>query len=72
MNNILAPLLAILAIIIPLVVAYVIVTLQERKPVCNCRKESASNRAAMPQNGEGLSHAEEKSGVRFCRVRELF
>ncbi|MGB8076749.1 MAG: hypothetical protein WCF09_02595 [Gallionella sp.] len=41
MDAILEPLFAILAIAVPLGLAYIIVLLQSRKPACGCRKESA-------------------------------
>jgi hypothetical protein len=41
MDAILEPLLAILAIVVPLGLAYVIVLLQSRRPDCGCRKASA-------------------------------
>jgi hypothetical protein len=44
MDAILEPLLAILAIVIPLGLAYVIVLLQSRKSDCGCRKVSAITR----------------------------
>jgi hypothetical protein len=44
MDNILEPLLAILAIVVPLGLAYVIVVLQSRKPAFGCRKVSAITR----------------------------
>jgi hypothetical protein len=44
MDNILEPLLAILAIVVPLGLAYVIVVLQSRKSAFGCRKVSAITR----------------------------
>ncbi|MGA8863948.1 MAG: hypothetical protein WBM09_03635 [Gallionella sp.] len=44
MDNILGPLLAILAIVVPLGLAYVILFLQSRKPARGCRKVSAVTR----------------------------
>ena len=72
MSNLLMPLLAVLAIVIPLVVAYVIVFMQSRRPTCSCRKETASTVAHPLQNREGFPHAEEKYGVRYCCVRDWF
>jgi hypothetical protein len=46
MDNILEPLLAILAIVVPLGLAYVFLLLQSRKPACGCRKVSAITRDA--------------------------
>lgn len=64
MNNILEPLLTILAIVVPLGVAYVIVTLQEPKPDWGFRKESAVTRDELLQKRTELSHSEEKYGAR--------
>jgi hypothetical protein len=44
MDAILEPLFAIIAIVIPLGLAYVIVLLQSRKPACGCREASAITR----------------------------
>jgi hypothetical protein len=44
MNSILEPLLAILAIVAPLWMAYFILLLQARKPAGGCRKSSAITR----------------------------
>jgi hypothetical protein len=49
MDAILEPLLAILAIVVPLGLAYVIVLLQSRKSACGCRKVSAITRDAPRQ-----------------------
>ena len=43
-DTILLPLLAMLAIVVPLGLAYVILSLQSRKPACGCRKVSAITR----------------------------
>jgi hypothetical protein len=72
MINIMVPLLAVLAIVVPLVVAYVIVLMQSRRPTCSCRKELVSTVADPLQSREEFSHAEEKYGVRYCCVREWF
>jgi hypothetical protein len=44
MNSILEPLLAILAILVPLGLAYVIVSLRSRNPAFGCWKVSATAR----------------------------
>jgi hypothetical protein len=44
MDTILLPLLALLVIILPLVLAYVIMSLQSRNPAFGCRKISAITR----------------------------
>jgi hypothetical protein len=64
MNNILEPLLAILAIVAPLGLAYVILLLQSRKPACGCRKVSAMTRDDLLQKSTELSRAEEKYAAR--------
>ena len=60
MNSILEPLLAMLAICFPLVMTFVIVSLQTRKPTCGCRKASAIQCDGLQQKGAELSNAEEK------------
>ncbi|MGO8753846.1 MAG: hypothetical protein ACLQHK_01295 [Gallionellaceae bacterium] len=62
MDKILEPLLAILAIVVPLGLAYVIVLLQSRKPACGCRKPTA--RDDLLQKRTGLSRAEEEHAAR--------
>lgn len=64
MNSILNPLLAILAIIAPLGLAYVIVLFQALNPACDYRKASAITRDDLRQEGMELTHAEEKYGAR--------
>jgi hypothetical protein len=64
MDNILEPLLAILAIVVPLGLAYVIVLLQSRKPACGCRKVSASTRDDLLQKRAELFRNEEKHAAR--------
>ena len=64
MNSILNPLLAILAIVVPLGFAYVILLWQAHNPACDCRKEFAITRDDLRQAGMELSHAEEKYGTR--------
>jgi hypothetical protein len=64
MDNFLEPLLAILAIVVPLGLAYVIVLLQSRKPACVCRKVSALTRDDPLQKRTGLSRAENKHAAR--------
>jgi len=57
-------LLAMLVIIVPLGLAYVIVLLQSRKPACGCRKVSAITRNDPQQKRTELSRAEEKHAAR--------
>jgi hypothetical protein len=64
MSTILEPLLAILAIVVPLGMAYVIVLLQSRNSACGCRKASAITRDDPLQKGMELSSAEEKHAAR--------
>jgi hypothetical protein len=64
MDTILEPLLAILAIVVPLGLAYVIVLLQSRKPACGCRKVSALTRDDPLQKRTGLFPSEEKHPAR--------
>lgn len=64
MNSILEPLLAILAICFPLVMTYVIVSLQLHKPTPGCRKASAMTRDDLSQKGAELSNVEEKHAAR--------
>jgi hypothetical protein len=64
MDAILEPLLAMLVIIVPLGLAYVIVLLQSRKPACGCRKVSAITRNDPQQKRTELSRAEEKHAAR--------
>lgn len=60
MNAILEPLLAVLAIVVPLGMAYIIVLLQSRKPACGQRKASAITRDGLLPKRMELSSAEEK------------
>lgn len=60
MNSILEPLLTMLAICFPLVMTYVILSLQMRKPTSGCREASAIARDDLPQKGMELSRVEEK------------
>ena len=64
MNTILEPLLAMLAIIVPLGLAYVILLLQIRKSACCCRKASAITRDDLLQKRAELSRAEEEHTAR--------
>ena len=64
MDAILEPLLAMLVIIVPLGLAYVIVLLQSRKPACGCRKVSAITRDDLLQKRTELSRAEDKHAAR--------
>lgn len=64
MNNILPPLFAILAIVVPLGLAYVILLRQAHNPACDYRKESAITRDDLRQEEMDLTHAEEKYGAR--------
>jgi hypothetical protein len=64
MDAVLEPLLAILAIVVPLGLAYVIVLWQSRKPACGCRKVSAITRDDLLQKRAELSRAEEKHAAR--------
>jgi len=50
MDTILLPLLAMLAIILPLVLAYAIVSFRSRNPAFGCRKVSAITRDVPLQN----------------------
>jgi hypothetical protein len=63
MNSILNPLLAVLAIVVPLGLAHVILLWQERNPACDCREEFSITRDDLRQAGMELSHAEEKFGA---------
>lgn len=58
------PLLAILAIVVPLGLAYLILLWQAHNPACDYRKESAITRDNLRQGGMELSHAEKKYGAR--------
>jgi hypothetical protein len=60
MSSILEPLLAVLAIVVPLGVAYVIVLLESRNSACGCRQASAISRDDLPQNRAGLSCTDDK------------
>ena len=62
MNNILEPLLAILAILVPLGMAYVILLLQSRKSAGGCRKKFAIARNDALH--KGLIRAAEKITAR--------
>ena len=64
MDTILGPLLAILAIVVPLGLAYVIVLLQSRKPGYGCRKVSAIARNDLLQKSTELPCPEEKQAGR--------
>jgi hypothetical protein len=64
MDAILEPLLAMLVIIVPLGLAYVILLLQSRKPACGCPKLSAMTRDDLLQKRTELSRAEEKHAAR--------
>lgn len=64
MNSMLNLLLAILAIVVPLGLAYVILLWQEHNLVCDCRDEFAITCDDLRQERMKLSHAEEKYGVR--------
>jgi Flp pilus assembly protein TadB len=64
MNSILEPLLAILAIVAPLGLAYAILLWQSRKPACARRKASATARDDLLRKRAELSRAEEKQAAR--------
>lgn len=64
MNSFLDMLLAILAIVVPLGLVYVILLWQAHNPACDCRKNFAIARDDLRQEGVELSHAEEKYGER--------
>ena len=64
MSTIMEPLLAILAIVVPLGIAYVIMLWQSRKPACDGRKASAITRDELLQKRMELSRAEEKYTAR--------
>lgn len=64
MSTILEPLLAILAIVVPLGMAYVIVLLQSRNPACDCREGSATTRDDLLKKRMELSRVEEKHAAR--------
>jgi hypothetical protein len=65
MDTILEPLLAILVIVIPIGLAYVILFLQANKPACGGRKVSAVTRNDLLLDGTELSRAEKKQAVRL-------
>ena len=58
MNSILEPLLAILAIVVPLGLAYVILSWQSRKQAGGCRKSSAITRDDLQREMVKLSRIE--------------
>jgi len=60
MDEILEPLLAILAIVIPIGLAYLILFLQASKPVCNGQNLSATARDVLLPGKTALSRAEKK------------
>ena len=68
MDTVLDPMLAILAILVPLGLAYITLLWQVRKSTCGRRKASAIKRDELLQKRAELSHAEEKYGhVRLPR-----
>jgi len=58
--NFLEPLFAILTVVAPLGLAYVILLWQSRKPACGCREAPANARDDLLQNRAGLSCADDK------------
>ncbi len=68
MNSILEPLLAILAIFVPLGMAYVILLFQSRKPADRCRKESTITHNNLLNKMAKLSLADEKNAARSGRA----
>ncbi len=64
MDSILEPLLAILAIVIPLGLAYVILVLQARKSAGSCRKASAITHNELSHEMAKLARADEKNAAR--------
>jgi len=64
MNSIMEPLLAILAIVVPLGMAYVILLLQARKPTGGCRETSAIPHNDLRHKMAKLARAEEKHTAR--------
>jgi len=64
MNSILEPLLAILAIVVPLGMAYVILFFQSSKSAGCCRKESAITGHDLLKKMAKLSLADEKNAAR--------
>lgn len=64
MNSMLNLLLAILAIVVPLGMAYLILLWQARNPPCDYRKESAIARDDLRKAEMELSQTEEKYGAR--------
>ena len=64
MDAVLEPLLAMLVIIVPLMLAYVILFLQSSKAACGSPKVSAITRDDLLQKRTELSRAEEKHGAR--------
>jgi hypothetical protein len=70
MDTVLDPMLAMLAICFPLVMTYVIVSLQTCKLTSSCRKSSAISRNDFLQHRRELSHAEEKYGTRMLPTAE--
>ena len=65
MNNVLDPLFAILGIVIPLGLAYVILLLQSRNLDHDRRKESATTRDETKQERTELSRVEKKQAARL-------
>jgi hypothetical protein len=61
--NILDPFLAILAIVVPLGLAYVVITLQARRPPSVWLNVSANARDTLSKNGHNFSRANEKHPV---------
>ena len=59
MHDLMEPLLAILAVIVPLGLAYVILLLQSRKSASGCRKPSATPRDALLQKKTDLFRTEQ-------------
>jgi hypothetical protein len=64
MNSLLNPLLAIIAIVVPLGLAYTILLWQAHNPVCDYRKEYRITCDELRHEEMKLSHAEEKYGAR--------
>jgi hypothetical protein len=64
MNSIVDPLLAILAIVVPLGLAYVVIALQARNPQSVWLNVSANARNKFSPKGEPSSPAEEKYASR--------
>jgi hypothetical protein len=64
MNSILDPFLAILAIVIPMGLAYIVITLQARRPPSVWLNVSANIRDKLLQQGAQPSRVEEKHAAR--------